>query len=272
MTHARHAHGESPTDGTECPEAPAIDERTLALLAARTVNGVVVTDALGRVVWVNDGFVRLTGYAPDEVLGKTPGSVLQGPDSDQAVVTLMRDRIRARQDFKVEIVNYRKGGEKYWVEVEAQPIIAADGRVCGFMAIQSDITPRKRTERRLAVQYAIARVLAEADSFESALGLGLPTAGQALGWQFGAVWAVSPDRRTLALSHTWVSPGHRFDHFETATRSLEFAPGQGLPGRVWSAGESEWVTDVSTDPRFVRRAEAALDGLHSGVFLPVRAG
>jgi PAS domain S-box-containing protein len=47
------------------------------MVASRTSNGVVITDAAGVIAWVNDGFTRMTGYRLDEVTGKRPGSVLQ---------------------------------------------------------------------------------------------------------------------------------------------------------------------------------------------------
>ena len=59
------------------------EERKLALIAARTHNGVILADAQGRIEWVNEGFERMTGYTLDEVRGRSPGSFLQGPESDR---------------------------------------------------------------------------------------------------------------------------------------------------------------------------------------------
>jgi PAS domain S-box-containing protein len=53
------------------------EARKLALIAARTDNAVVLTDETGRVVWVNEGFARLTGYTAEEVVGRKPGELLQ---------------------------------------------------------------------------------------------------------------------------------------------------------------------------------------------------
>lgn len=68
------------------------DLSTLAQIFARTPNGVVITDATGRVEWVNDAFTRISGYSLPEVVGRTPGSVLQGPETDAATVALMGQR------------------------------------------------------------------------------------------------------------------------------------------------------------------------------------
>ena len=62
------------------------EAKKLSLVAARTTNAVVLTDPQGRIEWINEGFVRLTGFELEEVQGKTPGSFLQGPETDPAVV------------------------------------------------------------------------------------------------------------------------------------------------------------------------------------------
>ena len=132
--------------------AAEAEARKLALLAARTVNGVVLTDAEGRVEWVNEGFTRITGYALDEVIGRKPGAVLQGPDTDQATVQYMRAQIAKGDGFHVEILNYAKGGRKYWTDLVVQPIRDDVGRLVNFMGVKSDITARKRAEAELAAE------------------------------------------------------------------------------------------------------------------------
>ena len=59
--------------------ASELEARTLAMVASRTDNAVILTDSHGLVEWINDGFTRLTGYGLDEVVGRKPGNILQGP-------------------------------------------------------------------------------------------------------------------------------------------------------------------------------------------------
>lgn len=115
----------------------------LALAVARTDNGVIVTDRKGRVEWVNRGFTRMTGFELEEVLGKTPGSVLQGERSAPDTIERLRTAIQAGEAFTEELVNYRKDGIPYWVQIDAQPILDDDGQVTGFMGIERDITERR---------------------------------------------------------------------------------------------------------------------------------
>ncbi len=146
-------------DVTEQKLAEA-EVRKLAMVAARTDNAVVITDALGNIEWTNEGFTRITGFAFDEVVGRTPGSFLQGEDTSADTVQNMRDCIRAGSGFKAEVVNYAKDGRKYWIAIEVQPMLSSDGRVTHFMAVESDITERKRAEERLGIHAEVLEEIA----------------------------------------------------------------------------------------------------------------
>jgi PAS domain S-box-containing protein len=94
----------------------------LALVAKRTDNAVVITDAVGRIEWVNEGFTKISGYGKDEVIGRTPGSILQRDGESDAARNLMRDQIHAGKGFETEILNYAKNGRAYLVHIECQPL------------------------------------------------------------------------------------------------------------------------------------------------------
>ncbi len=130
-------------------KASEAESHKLALVADRTSNGVVITDAEGRVEWVNEGFTRITGYHLDDMRGRRPGQVLQGPRTDPATVAHMHSQITRGLGFEVEIINYDRNGREYWVQIEVQPIRDETGRIVNFMAIQSEITSRKRAEEAL---------------------------------------------------------------------------------------------------------------------------
>ena len=125
------------------------EARKLALIAARTDNAVVLTDAGGLIEWVNEGFVRLTGYTLDEVRGRKPGALLRGPETDPGMVRYIREQLTQGRGFSVELLNYSKSGQKYWVAIEVQPICDETGRILNFMGIQSNITARKAAESAL---------------------------------------------------------------------------------------------------------------------------
>lgn len=134
------------------------DLQRLALVAERTTNAVVITDARGYITWVNDGFTRLTGYAPEEVAGRKPGSMLQCERTNPDSVAQIREAIRCGTGCRVELVNRGKHGREYSLELDIQPIRESDGTLSGFIAIESDVTERveQRDSLKLAKEAAEA--------------------------------------------------------------------------------------------------------------------
>ncbi len=137
--------------GRNVTEQKAINERIerLSLVASQTTNGVIITDVKGRVEWINEGFTRLTGYTLEEMKGRAPGSILQGPESDPEVVKLMRDAITNQKPFDVNLINYKKDGTPYHIKVSCNPMTDEDGDVSGFMAIESDVSEVVRNRQQL---------------------------------------------------------------------------------------------------------------------------
>jgi PAS domain S-box-containing protein len=153
-------------DVSERKKAEA-ENRQLAMVANTTTNMVVLADGEGRIAWVNPAFIRITGYSLEEVKGKKPGSFLQGPATDGAMIALMHEKLSRGTGFKdVEIINYNKDGKPYWVSIEVQPIYDRAGQVTQFIAIQSDITERKATQHALLERNEeLVKINAELDRF-----------------------------------------------------------------------------------------------------------
>ena len=127
----------------------ASGHKMLSLVAAQTDNAVIITDAGGLIEWVNEGFTRITGYTLDEVKGRKPGSFLQGPDTDEDMVRLIRDQIARGGRFDGEILNYAKNGRPYWIEAQISPVRDDAGKIVRFIAVERDVTARKEAERQL---------------------------------------------------------------------------------------------------------------------------
>jgi PAS domain S-box-containing protein len=116
-------------------------------------DGVVVTtgdlDQPGpRILHVNDAFCRITGYRADELIGQTP-RMLQGSRTNRAVLSAMRAALDAHRQFAGELVNYRKDGRDYTVQIQIAPIGDADGRPRYWLSHHRDVSERRRTEAEL---------------------------------------------------------------------------------------------------------------------------
>lgn len=118
-------------------------QKMLSLVANETDNSVVITDPNGEVVYVNSGFERLTGYRLEEMLGKRPGAVLQGKDTDPDTVARIGQAIRHREPFYDEILNYTKNGDPYWISLSVNPIFDEQGVLKNFISVQANVTEVK---------------------------------------------------------------------------------------------------------------------------------
>ena len=112
---------------------------------------VVVTDthtgdALGpRIVYVNDEFVKYTGYTRREALGRNP-RFLQGKDTDPAALAKIRHAIALWKPITLELINYKKDGTPYWVEIALAPVADSAGTFIQWVAIERDIGDRKSAQ------------------------------------------------------------------------------------------------------------------------------
>jgi len=121
--------------------------RKLSMVASSTTNIVIITDSEGSIEWVNSSFEKISGYTCDEVIGRKPGTFLQGPLTDKVVVKDMREAISEGRGFSVELVNYTKSRNPYWIYIEANPVFSESGDLVNFIAIETDITEKIRSDR-----------------------------------------------------------------------------------------------------------------------------
>lgn len=122
--------------------------KVLSQIAENNINAVVIADKEGKITWANRSYTQMTGYQLEEVEGKKPGTVLQGPETDKKTAIQLRKQIREGKPFNAEILNYKKDGEKYWVRIQGQPIINDKGEITGYFALEENITDKKEAELR----------------------------------------------------------------------------------------------------------------------------
>ena len=108
----------------------------------RLSHAYVLTGPDGLVEWVNPAFTAMCGYEPGELLGKKPGSILQGKLTDEAAVLRIREALRDRRPCTEALVNYHKNGTPYWVSVNITPVHDDAGGLLCFIARELELTER----------------------------------------------------------------------------------------------------------------------------------
>ncbi|MBV6655813.1 MAG: helix-turn-helix domain-containing protein [Mameliella sp.] len=99
---------------------------------------VILTNANRRILWVNDDFTHITGYTLPEVVGKSPGGILQGPKTEPEAVNQIRQGLISELPFRGEITNYRKNGEEYLCRLVIHPVYNEQHQLTNFIAFEVD--------------------------------------------------------------------------------------------------------------------------------------
>lgn len=124
----------------------------------------------------------------------------------------------------------------------------------------------------LPVVRSVRQVLQSSTSSDEAITRVLEAVGDSMGWLVGAFWAPESDEGALVARCVWAARIHKGTGFATETRQMRLPRGEGLPGQVWTTGETLWIEDVGQDENFPRGTAARTDGLHAAVAFPVRDG
>lgn len=129
----------------------ANEELRLISAAVENLNDIVmITDSDlendgPHIVFVNKAFERTTGFSLQETKGLNP-RILQGDSNQAEDLGRIREAISAQKSVRAEFINYRKSGEEFWLEADIQPIVDDLGKCTHYVAVERDITDRKRAE------------------------------------------------------------------------------------------------------------------------------
>lgn len=120
----------------------------LSLVARHTSNCVVITDPNRRIQWVNDSLVQLSGYSFEEIVGNYP-KMFQFEKTDKNTIAYIREKLKNHEPVNAELLNRGKNGNEYWLELNIVPIKGTDGILTGYVAVEIDITERKKADEAL---------------------------------------------------------------------------------------------------------------------------
>jgi PAS domain S-box-containing protein len=148
-----------------------------------------------------------------------------------------------------------------------QKVKELEGANC---ALENENAERKRSEQLRATQYAVTRVLAEADSVAIAGPQVIEAICKDLQWDWAALWTADPRGEQLRCDCISTARGLQTAEFDGVSREMGFAPEQGRVGRIWRSGVSDWFTDVMREGAWFKRLpEVERAGLHGSAAVPI---
>jgi diguanylate cyclase (GGDEF)-like protein/PAS domain S-box-containing protein len=150
----------------------------------------------------------------------------------------------------------------------------ADGEVAGLIGTIIDMTERKQSERRQAMEHAVTRVLAEAQSLDEAVPQIIRTICETMGWHYGDRYAFDAQAGLLRWREMWCIDQPEIRAFAKSAMHRAVPPdgtAAGLVRRTYASGKPIWVSDVAKEPAMARRELIAKAGLHGAFAFPLRA-
>ena len=217
----------------------------------------------GSILWANGAELAMLGYDKNEYIGH---HIAEFHADKSAIEDILR-RLTCHEElhgYKARLL--RKDGTIKEVRIHSN-VFTDEGKFAHTRCFTIDITERERSERRVAAQHAITRLLSESVTLAEAADLLLETICNSEECEMAVLWLADESR--LRCAKTWRRTEKQFQNFDKATLERDFEKGQGLPGRIWAANAPIWIEDIAPEPNLPRKAKALEDGIRSAFGFPV---
>ncbi|HET9014045.1 MAG TPA: PAS domain S-box protein [Thermomicrobiaceae bacterium] len=248
-----------------------LSEPSIRAILEGAAIGVSVVDLHHRVLAVNHALEEMLGYRSDELRGVNVARFTH-PDDVGVGHGLLDELVRGQRDhYRVDKRYVRKDGQVLSVRLAVSLVRDAAGRPQFVVGMVEDVTEHTRADRELLLLQALTLAISDAPDFVAALSTTIREVCEHTGWGYGQAWIPSEDGAYIDPSPAWYSRSPRYESFRLVSSALRFAPGLGLPGRVWASRDPVLIPDVMEDDEFLRREPAQDAGLGTAVGVPVVA-
>jgi PAS domain S-box-containing protein len=132
------------------------DVEILSFAARKSPSGIMIRDAKGHIIWMNEALEHIIGYSMEELKGHTVGTLLIGEETNLEVFQGAVEAVKANKPYEVEIKIYKKDGTTAWVFISNSPLFNEVGGVERQIGVMVDITERKKSEEQLTMLSLVA--------------------------------------------------------------------------------------------------------------------
>ncbi|WP_242054833.1 adenylate/guanylate cyclase domain-containing protein [Nostoc flagelliforme] len=240
-------------------------------------DALLVTSNAGKIKKVNRAAQELFGFREEELINQPISLII---DNDQVLIEAIYQHSYLKQKLQnLEVVCRTKTREKLLIAFSCSVIAKKTEELEDIVYIGRDITAWQRREQRTSAQYAITRILSESQNVKQGIPQILQSICQNLGWDLGELWTPSQYIGTsvqgdslnavLRCVEIWSSRLISGREFKAITWQTTYAPGIGLPGRIWIRRLPLWIKDITEDGDKRRSLPAAETGLHAAFGFPI---
>jgi diguanylate cyclase (GGDEF)-like protein/PAS domain S-box-containing protein len=233
--------------------------------------GIAYVDADGRYILANRRLATSLGYQPREIIGRHFRELSHPEDMDVGLE--LRDALSAGRinRFTVDKRLLHKSGRAVWMRLTAARMRGHADHPPAQIVVMEDITERKRDEKILKLEHALARCLADAAYAGTGLQTVIRTICESESWDVGRYFALDEDAGVMRFDQSWAKDGTVAEQFIASSQNLSFRIAQGLVGIVWESGEPLWVEDTRRDARVMQPSNVWMDKLRAALLFPVRS-
>lgn len=228
-------------------------------------------------IYSNRHIAEMLDYTPEQIqaMGTEILANLMHPEDFATYPEYLKQmEIGAEGDiFEIEYRLQHSDGS--WRTIVSRDVIFATtttGQPKQILSTATDITEQKEAEEKIHLLLAATQAISQSANLHTALAEILHLLCSNIGWDFGEVWIPNTNTNVLECSEGFYASDNNLEIFREQSKNITFAPGVGIPGRIWLSGQPEWIEDVSIvqQPTFYRSQIAAELGLKACFGVPIR--
>lgn len=253
------------------------EEHTSKLLKSvitNTNDAVMITEAEPfddpgpRIIYVNEAFTKMTGYEPDDVIGKSP-RILQGPNSNKEELKKLGRALRNWEPFETTTINYKKNREEFWINFTVTPVANDKGRYTHWIAIERDVTEQKIKELEIELLAQISEDFSTEIELSKATDRLCTSVGKFGNFDWVELWILNLEKNQMQLLSHYVASIDDERFYDDTPGFASYKINESLVGTVWSQSTEILWDDVEHHHNFIRKDAAKRIGLKAILGIPL---